>query len=297
MIEDRTYYILVIGYSDEDFHHLRCELDDGDVDAKYFQVNTLSTLREAIEIRQWDLYLSGSDRSKLPRDEVFDLWTKKGDGVPFIVSAHSIGKKRAHELLTDGVSDIVVQESLTSVVPTIERWLNIHSIKQDFQEKIRLFDDSLLLMKNSCFQFKSLAEARKLSEYLALICPDPERVVFGLKELFFNAVEHGNLGITFERKGQLVESNTWDEEVERRLVLPEHCEKLVTVHIERDEEEIRFLIKDQGEGFDWRSYFEIDLYQIFGGHGRGIPMARQASFDRLEYRDPGNEVLAVVRIK
>jgi anti-sigma regulatory factor (Ser/Thr protein kinase) len=294
MIENRTYYVLVIGYSEDEFKHLRNELDGGEIDVKYFQVNSLESMSEAIEIRAWDLYLSGNSRSNLSRKGVFNLWSSKGNGVPFIVSANTIGKKRATELLGEGVSDIVVRENLASVVPAIERWLSIYSIKQDFQEKIRMFDDTLLLMQNSCFHFRTLTEARKLSELLALVSPDPERIVFGLKELFFNAVEHGNLGITYEEKGKLIASDKWDEEIEHLLTLPENAAKFVSVHVEKAEGEIRFLIKDQGKGFDWQSYIEVDLYQVFGGHGRGIIMARQASFDRLEYQGCGNEVLAVV---
>ena len=54
-------------------------------------------------------------------------------------------------------------------------------------------------------------------------CPDPEAVIIGLTELLVNAVEHGNLGITYEDKTALNAAGTWDTEVRRRLALPENA--------------------------------------------------------------------------
>jgi hypothetical protein len=36
------------------------------------------------------------------------------------------------------------------------------------------------------------------------LCPDPESVQIALSELMLNAIEHGNLGLGFARKGQLM---------------------------------------------------------------------------------------------
>ena len=44
---------------------------------------------------------------------------------------------------------------------------------------------------------------RDLATLLSNICPDPQRVVVGMSELLINAVEHGNLGITYDEKGVL----------------------------------------------------------------------------------------------
>ena len=65
-------------------------------------------------------------------------------------------------------------------------------------------------------------------------------------------------------------------------------------HVERDERQIRITIKDQGAGFDWRPYLEPDPNRVFDTHGRGITIARRLSFDDLQYRDPGNEVVAFI---
>lgn len=43
-------------------------------------------------------------------------------------------------------------------------------------------------------------------------------------------------------------------------------------------------ITDQGEGFAWERYLEMDPSRAFDTHGRGIAMARMISFDSVEYR-------------
>jgi len=110
-----------------------------------------------------------------------------------------------------------------------------------------------------------------------------------------NAVEHGNLGITYEEKSRLNEKDQWEGEVKKRMEQPEHSTKRVLISFERTAREVRFLIKDEGAGFDWRPYMAFDPKRVFDSHGRGIAVAAQASFDRLDYRGVGNEVLAVVQ--
>jgi len=110
-----------------------------------------------------------------------------------------------------------------------------------------------------------------------------------------NAVEHGNLGITYEEKSALLEAGGWLAEVERRLTLPEHRGKRVDVRVLRCDDELRFTICDRGNGFEWSRYLDIDPRRAFDRHGRGILMARHVSFSSIEFRGTGSEVVASVR--
>ena len=148
------------------------------------------------------------------------------------------------------------------------------------------------------FTLQTLDECRTLAKQLAQLCPNPETAYVGLIELLINAVEHGNLGISYTQKSLLQETKgAWENEVERRLTLPENFEKRVFLQTWRTEEEICFLIRDQGEGFDWEPFLKINPERLMHSHGRGIAMARYIAFDSLEYRDTGNEVLATVKVE
>ncbi|CAK0766014.1 Response regulator receiver protein [Gammaproteobacteria bacterium] len=154
--------------------------------------------------------------------------------------------------------------------------------------------DVLAFMDEGIFRIRTLEDALRLSGMLSEICPEPERRAIGLRELIVNALEHGTLGITYEEKSHLNETGEWAFEVARRLALDEHRNKYVTVRFQRKDNQIQFLIKDEGAGFDWPSYVEFDPRHVFDSHGRGIALAKKIGFDFLEYHGTGNEVLAVV---
>lgn len=155
---------------------------------------------------------------------------------------------------------------------------------------------SLACLQSGKFQFCSPEEARNLATLAANVAPDAGRVVLGLSELMLNAIEHGNLAIGYEEKSRLIERGELMDEIRRRLDSDQFGGRLAELHIERTANEISYLVRDQGSGFDWHNYLEMNPERAFDTHGRGIAMSRLLSFDRLEYRGRGNEVMAVVRL-
>jgi len=166
---------------------------------------------------------------------------------------------------------------------------------RELQQTVRRGTECLTLMQSAKLSIRTVEQARDAAAVLVNACPDPESAVVGLTELLVNAVEHGNLGITYEEKTALNASGGWDEEVRRRLALREHAGKVVELTMERTHAELRFTVRDQGAGFDWQKYIDIDPRRAFDNHGRGIAIARAMSFDRIEYRGNGSEVVAVVK--
>ena len=146
------------------------------------------------------------------------------------------------------------------------------------------------------YQIRTLQEAKALAGQLAAAHPDPDRVVIGLTELLVNAVEHGNLGITFREKADLLDRGALQAEIERRLARPDLAARRVCVTLRREAGCISTRIEDEGEGFDWRPYLEVDPERALGPNGNGIAIARGVSFDDLAYHGRGNVVVAVVRL-
>jgi CheY-like chemotaxis protein len=146
------------------------------------------------------------------------------------------------------------------------------------------------------YHFRTLEEAQILSTLLSRECPSPENAASGLWELMINAVEHGNLGITYAEKSQLIEEGIWEEEIRRRFTISRYAARKATAILEKSGGEIRFRVKDEGDGFDWLPYLEISPERAFDTHGRGIAMSRHKSFHRLEYMGNGNEVVAAVKL-
>ncbi len=165
---------------------------------------------------------------------------------------------------------------------------------QSLQEELRQNARTWSFLDSGIFRFRTLSEARELATLLANGCPEPGRAVLGLVEVLMNAVEHGNLQISYEEKSQLDENGQLDAEIERRQSLPEFTNKLVEVAFVRQETGVQITITDQGVGFDWQSYLTIDENRAFDSHGRGIAMAKLISFDALEYRGVGNQVVCTL---
>lgn len=147
------------------------------------------------------------------------------------------------------------------------------------------------------YRFRTLDEAEELARRIAGLYPDPQMVYYGLHELMINAVEHGNLGIGYDRKTELVREGAWRREVERRLALKKNAKKYADVVVENTGSKSRVRIRDNGDGFDWRPYLEISLDGITTPHGRGIATACILSFASVKYLGKGNEVLCTVDLK
>lgn len=148
----------------------------------------------------------------------------------------------------------------------------------------------------SVFPFATLSEAQHLAGRLAMLCPDSSPAAMGLTELLVNAVEHGNLGITYGEKKALRQNDGWEGEIARRLTLPEYAGRIARVTVERKDDKLIFIIEDQGGGFNWQRYLEFDPERAFDPNGRGIAMARQVGFSDLEYRGNGNIVVATLSL-
>jgi anti-sigma regulatory factor (Ser/Thr protein kinase) len=150
--------------------------------------------------------------------------------------------------------------------------------------------------EEAIYKIRTLQEAKALAAHLAAAHPDPDRVVIGLTELLVNAVEHGNLGITFREKAELLERGALETEIERRLARPDLGARRVLVTLKRESGCLCTRIEDEGCGFDWRPYLEVDPERALGPNGNGIAIAREMSFDDLTYQGRGNVVVALVRI-
>ena len=215
--------------------------------------------------------------------------------IPVIFQTSMVKEEEILEGLRAGVDYYLTKpldkEILKAIVKTaVTSYDTYRSVWKD----IRRTTDALALMKAGYFEFRSMKEAQSLTTLLASLCADSGKVSLGLWELLINAVEHGNLEISYEEKSRLIKKDEWSAEVKRRMFLSENTSKVATAQFESSDNEIRFLIRDEGPGFDWQSFMELNPERAFDPNGRGIHLARTLSFDRIEYFGSGNSVLAVI---
>lgn len=162
--------------------------------------------------------------------------------------------------------------------------------------ELALTTNTLGLMKQGMFEYKTTADVRSLAKLIALACPNPQAAVMGISELLLNAIEHGNLGITYDEKTTLIKNNKLLDEIDRRLQMDEYKSKIATLAFTKTDTELRFEITDMGQGFDFSKFVNVDLSEVLDSHGRGIAMARLLSFSKIEYKGIGNQVEAVISL-
>lgn len=164
-------------------------------------------------------------------------------------------------------------------------------LRRSLERKVAEVEDCFRLLAMGTFHLRTQDDAELLSAHLGSAAGDPQLGVCIL-ELLLNAIEHGNLGISYEEKSRLLEQGRFREEVSRRLDSEEYRDKRVSVDLQQLGDRIEIVIEDCGSGFDYRKFMNRDPARILDRHGRGILMA--SALLELDYMDPGNRVRVIL---
>jgi CheY-like chemotaxis protein len=116
-----------------------------------------------------------------------------------------------------------------------------------------------------------------------------------LYEALTNAFEHGNLGITGEKKSKLLEQGqqSWRDYLVSVMESPANAAKKIRVNLVISEKEMVVVIRDEGPGFDYRARTQdVDPEELFRSSGRGLLLI-QSLMDGLSFNETGNEVRMV----
>lgn len=115
-------------------------------------------------------------------------------------------------------------------------------------------------------------------------------VRLGLSELLINAVEHGNMEISFEDKEQAIQDDTLQDLYNSRMKNEIFSKRVVDVKYSMDGKSCEWTITDQGCGFDFLKIPDpVTEDGLLRMHGRGIFICR-FQFDKMEYIETGNIV-------
>lgn len=180
----------------------------------------------------------------------------------------------------------------------IGQYLNRHELYENIEKQPKPAAncnfDSIDFIKGVEFKFQNIEDIKDIASHLASYYPDQDKAMYGISELMINAIEHGNLGLSFEQKIKFLLKGTWKEEIFRRSALDKNKKKFARVTIAKYEDRIKLIVKDCGNGFDYNEYLELSKDRASSPAGRGIATAKIYSFDELSYVGKGNEVIATV---
>lgn len=217
--------------------------------------------------------------------------------IPVVMQTAAAMTKQVLEGIQAGVQYYLTkpykQNMLISIVDSALRDAkNRNKLREEVKKGQLVFG----LMKQSIFQFRTIDEASAIAFYIANCFPEPQQAAYGLNELLLNAVEHGNLGITYEEKTNLVLNGIWQNEIERRLNDEQYRYRLGSLAFAAEGNALVVRIKDEGNGFDWKKYIELSPERVTDPNGRGIATSRMVSFHSIEYIGAGNEVVCTFNL-
>ncbi|WP_244245441.1 7TM diverse intracellular signaling domain-containing protein [Leptospira kemamanensis] len=130
----------------------------------------------------------------------------------------------------------------------------------------------------------------QLSKYLTTI--EQTEIRSSVREIIINAVEHGNLNISFDEKSHALMEGNYLEFLQKRQEDPRYRHKKVKIEYSFSHEYVAYRITDEGRGFDHKKHMDKSIDEMNEAHvqhGRGILMTKSV-FDRIEYNEKGNQV-------
>lgn len=116
-----------------------------------------------------------------------------------------------------------------------------------------------------------------------------------LREIIINAIEHGNLNITFDEKTRALMNDEYFEFIATRQQDPRFRDRKVEIVYSIDKEKIVYKVTDEGDGFDYRVFLKSgsdSANEKMLSHGRGISLVMHI-FDDIQFNKKGNQVLLV----
>ena len=152
------------------------------------------------------------------------------------------------------------------------------------------FDNDLLdIHFYSSFLISYLYNTNKISSV------DRFNLQIALSELLNNALEHGNLEISYEEKSKWMEENGEIVSlIEQKRLDPKFSNRKIGISYILNQDFCSFTISDDGNGFDWKKYTQKQAEESTQLHGRGIQLSGEM-VGTLSYNYKGNKVTLKIK--
>ncbi len=213
--------------------------------------------------------------------------------VPVIIVTAQGSEEIAVKALREGAADYVPKRNLmTDLTGRIERVLNASKrsqIEHELKQCVTSRRTELVIGSDRAIVPSVVAMLQSQLDPLG-VCEDKDRIRIGvaLEEALVNAVIHGNLEITSELRG--VDDNAFAELVTHRSSSAPWCQRQVYCLAEISRRNARFVIRDEGPGFDPDSLPDPTKPEnLEKASGRGLLLIR-TFMDFVEYNQTGNEI-------
>jgi CheY-like chemotaxis protein len=288
-------------------------VDDSDVDRRLaggllssepmfevaFATNGLEAL-EAMSGRMPDLLLSDLQMPEMNGLQLLTTSRMQYPDVPVVLMTAMGSETLAVEAMSRGAASYVPKTKLPErLVATVAEVLALAQADRTHERLIGC-------LTSTDFNFELPAEPRLIDPLVDLLqqiasgmglCDFTERVRLGvaLKEALVNALFRGNLELAADELPVAAGGEGDPRLAEARLAERPYRERLVRVKASIRPEEARFVIRDDGRGFDVLAELTAAADPAaWNAHGRGLALMR-ALLDDVQYNASGTEVTLIKR--
>ncbi len=244
-------------------------------------------------------------RAQAPLVVVSDIMMPRMDGLSLLTEIKRIDRNAVVILMTgQGNEDILLRALRGGATNFFKKPFDVRDLIQEIRKVIDFKLEAARSTLYSPFlvgETKSFVIPRADSAFFPIVnqitlqlpCVLPEEQILNLKigieEMITNAVEHGNLGITFEEKNRAIFDGTLAALMVERGRLSDAAGRRVHIFSSLAVDEFEITIRDEGSGFDWRSLPDVVPEHLMTYNGRGIFLTK-IYFDEVRYNERGTEV-------
>ncbi|MBK8481551.1 MAG: ATP-binding protein [Proteobacteria bacterium] len=241
---------------------------------------------------------------------ITDVRMPRGDGLSLAVAIRELSPATPITVITGhGSEQLVIVALRAGVIDFIKKPVRLEDLSAALlrmeaarelarRERVRLPRAARLLEHSWIFELGNDLEAiPAFVDVVLSTCaadlPQPQLVELNLalREVVLNAVEHGNLGLTFAEKARALELGTLPQVLAARAAELPYAARHARLTIRRLVDSLEIEVADEGSGFNWQGLPDpTDPDNLLAAHGRGILLA-QLSVDRLSFNAEGNRAI------
>ncbi len=244
-------------------------------------------------------------RTQAPLVVVSDVVMPRMDGLALLNEVKRIDRGAVVILMTgQGNEEILLRALRGGASNFFRKPFNVRELLQEIHKVVdfrleaarsTLFSPYLVSERKSFIVPRADSPFHAIVNQIALQLPcimPPEEIVnlrIGIEEMVANAVEHGNLGITYEEKDRALAEGTLADLLADRGRASDAAGRTVRITSSLSRELFEVSIADDGPGFDWRALPAVAPRTILSFDGRGIFLTK-IYYDEVLYNDRGTEV-------
>jgi CheY-like chemotaxis protein/anti-sigma regulatory factor (Ser/Thr protein kinase) len=244
-------------------------------------------------------------KSQSPLVVVSDIMMPRMDGLTLLHEIKRIDRNATVILMTgQGNEDVLLNALRGGATNFFKKPFNIRELIEEIRKVVEFRLEAARSTLFSPFlveETKRFVMPRADSAYFPIInqitlqlpCLLPEGEILNLKigieEMIANAIEHGNLGISFEEKNRAIEEGRLAELMAERGSQSDAAGRAVHIDARLTSEYFEISIRDEGKGFVWRDLPAVAPESLLSFNGRGIFLTK-IYFDEVTYNETGTMV-------